>query len=53
MGVRAIDQIDPASPQAWRRAPFRSTFKAWAARGACEILPDQDIDPGEARATLA
>jgi hypothetical protein len=66
-GQTLIVEVDPASPQAWRKEPFYSTFKTWAARGApkglalnvlvgrraYEILPDRDLDLGEVRATPA
>ena len=66
-GQALIVEVDPASPDAWRRAPFHDTFRAWAARGAVrgltlnvlvgrrgfEILPDRDIDHGLVRETPA
>ena len=62
-GQALVVEVDPASPDAWRRAPFYDTFKAWAARGApkgltlnvlvgrrgYEILPDRDVDYGVVR----
>jgi hypothetical protein len=62
-GQALVVEVDPASPDAWRRAPFYDTFKAWAARGAprgltlnvlvgrrgYEILPDRDVDCGPVR----
>ncbi|EJL32797.1 hypothetical protein PMI01_02436 [Caulobacter sp. AP07] len=62
-GQALVVEVDPASPDAWRRAPFYDTFKAWAARGApkgltlnvlvgqrgYEILPDRDVDYGLVR----
>jgi hypothetical protein len=58
-----VVEVDPASPDAWRKAPFHDTFKTWAARGAAqgltlnvlvgrrgfEILPDRDVDHGLVR----
>jgi hypothetical protein len=66
-GQALVVEVDPASPDAWRRAPFYDTFKAWAARGAprgltlnvlvgrrgYEILPDRDVDYGLVRETPA
>lgn len=62
-GQTLVVEVDPASPEAWRRAPFHDTFRAWAAKGAprgltlnvlvgrrgFEILPDRDIDHGLVR----
>jgi len=62
-GQALVVEVDPASPDAWRRAPYYDTFKAWAARGAAkgltlnvlvgargwEILPDRDVDYGLVR----
>ncbi|CAN5321642.1 hypothetical protein BH10PSE4_BH10PSE4_24620 [soil metagenome] len=62
-GQSLIVEVDPASPEAWRRAPFHDTFRDWAARGAAkgltlyvlvgrrgfEILADRDIDHGLVR----
>ena len=62
-GRRLVVEVDPASPDAWRKAPFHDTFKTWAARGAAQglslnvlvgrrgftILPDRDIDHGQVR----
>ena len=53
--------VDPARPDAWRKEPFYSYFKAWVrqriARGgkvvvltgrrAVVVLPDRDVDLGE------
>ena len=58
-----VVEVDPASPDAWRKAPFHDTFKTWAARGAAQglslnvlvgrrgftILPDRDVDHGQVR----
>lgn len=62
-GQALVVEVDPAWPDAWRKAPFHDTFKAWAARGAAQgltlnvlvgrrgftILPDRDIDHGLVR----
>ncbi|TCS13230.1 YkgJ family cysteine cluster protein [Caulobacter sp. BK020] len=62
-GRTLVVEVDPAAPDAWRKAPFHETFKAWAARGAGQgltlnalvgrrgytILPDRDIDQGLVR----
>ena len=62
-GRTLVVEVDPATPDAWRKAPFHDTFKAWAARGAAqglalnvlvgrrgfEILPDRDVDHGPVR----
>lgn len=62
-GQTLVVEVDPASPDAWRKAPFYGAFKAWAARGAArgltlnvlvgrrgyEILPDRDVDYGQVR----
>ena len=52
--------VDPARPDAWKKEPYYSCFKAWAQRGLDEgakvivaigkraivILPDRDVDLG-------
>jgi hypothetical protein len=62
-GQALVVEVDPASPDAWRRAPYYDTFKTWAARGVAkgltlnvlvgargyEILPDRDVDYGLVR----
>ena len=62
-GQALVVEVDPASPDAWRKAPFYDTFKAWSAKGVSrgltlnvlvgrrgyEILPDRDIDHGLVR----
>lgn len=62
-GRTLVVEVDPAAPDAWRKAPFHDTFKAWAARGAAQgltlnvlvgrrgytILPDRDVDQGLVR----
>lgn len=53
-------QLDPGQPQAWRREPYRSQLRSWAAAAAREkrrvvvflnrratvILPDREVDLG-------
>lgn len=62
-GQALVVEVDPASPDAWRRAPFYDAFKTWAAKGGprgltlnvlvgrrgFEILADRDIDHGLVR----
>ena len=62
-GRRLDVEVEPAHPQAWRRAPYHAQFKAWAAQGATQglavrvwvgtrafdVLPHADIDLGDLR----
>ena len=62
-GRTLVVEVDPAAPDAWRKAPFHAAFRTWAARGASRgltlnvlvgrrgytILPDRDIDQGLVR----
>lgn len=57
---RVVIEVDPAFPQAWKREPYYSTFKAWSDRkrpNGAEIMvkvgqrgtvifPERDIDIG-------
>lgn len=66
-GRRMVVEVDPASPEAWRKAPYHATLRAWAARGAAdgltlnvlvgqrgfEIRPDRDVDLGVVRTFAA
>ncbi|MDB5454656.1 MAG: hypothetical protein JWP92_241 [Caulobacter sp.] len=66
-GRRLVVEVDPASPNAWRQAPYYATLKAWAARGAAdglsldvlvgqrgfEIHADHDVDLGVVRPAQA
>lgn len=35
-GTRITAQVDPGFPHAWKRAPYYSTFKNWAVKGAAQ-----------------
>ena len=59
-GKRLGVALDPSAPAAWRREPYYSQFKRWAAQGAAQnhqiivfhgmrataVLPDRDVDLG-------
>ncbi len=61
-GARLTAHVDPGSPGAWKREPYYTNFKRWAAEGAHKnpihlvdvmigerlivILPDRDIEFG-------
>lgn len=35
---RVIVEVDPSTPQAWKKAPFEATLRDWAARGTEVIV---------------
>ena len=61
-GNRLTAHVDPGTPNAWRREPYYTNFKRWAAEGALKrpvklidvmigerlivILPDRDVEFG-------
>lgn len=66
-GARLNIEVEPATPQAWRREPYLSTFRGWAAQGrmrglallvwigrrCIEITPTGEIDRGMVRPAAA
>jgi hypothetical protein len=61
-GNRLTAHVDPGSPNAWKREPYYTNFKRWAAEGALKrpvklidimigerlivVLPDRDVEFG-------
>jgi hypothetical protein len=66
-GRRMVVEVDPASPEAWRKAPYHATLRTWAARGVAdgltlnvlvgqrgfEVRADRDVDLGLVRTFAA
>lgn len=46
---RIIVEVDPASPQAWKKAPFEATLRAWAAAGTevVVLIADKGLRLGQ------
>ena len=67
-GGRRLDvEVEPATPSAWRREPYLSAIRGWAAQGAAsgltlrvwvgrrgyEVTSDGEVDLGLARPASA
>jgi len=65
-GARITAHVDPGAPNAWKREPYYTNFKRWAAEGALKkpihlvdvmigerltvVLPDREVELGVLRA---